>query len=161
MTCKDGSTCKAGECVADTVSVCATRKCDDSCKCKKGYKCDAVKLMCTDACAHRGAPKCELGTQCKLGQCVAGLSCDTIKCKEGYTCKAGKCAQDAACDVGFWLEDGKCADKCERTKCMAGYTCKTGKGCVADVACPVAGCKEGYTCTAGKCEEDADRKSVV
>ena len=152
-TCKPGSFCRSGTCVADD-------KCHDCLPgnnpcCKTGELCPGMEPCCG---------------VCKTGQCGCRLNC-TKNC-DGLQCGFGGCTDTdcGTCKPGSFCYQGRCMadDKCHNCKpgngpcCIAGEMCPGGTPCcgvcVDNSAC---GCRlnctkncTGLVCGFGGCTDN-------
>ena len=135
--------------------------------------CDSAKTTCPcDA-----TTKCEAGTQCLGGLCVAGCDftyecgaakvcvngqcapgCDAqTPCAAGYTCSAGACLLDPSnpecsvsvpCAAGKTCVGGLCTSACTANiDCAAGQICNAATGSCIADPSPTAGCSDSVKCT--------------
>ena len=132
--------------------------CNTDFDCPQDWICATSGPQGTKSCQRKNdklvcSPRCETGTICTQGKCVAVQRCNP-SCANGSTCQNGRCVASCnpPCKADHICRSGSCVPKpaCEKdVDCPIGQVCKSG-------SCRATGiveCKENLDCTNGtKCE---------
>ena len=129
-----------------------TCPCDATSKCDSGTQC--LGGLCVAGCDF--TYECGAAKVCVNGQCAPG--CDAQSpCAAGYTCSAGACLVDpnnpecspnAPCAAGKSCVGGLCTSACvANTDCAAGEICNAGTGTCVADPSPKAACGDTVKCT--------------
>jgi MYXO-CTERM domain-containing protein len=137
-----------GETASCIRGVCTQNCGGDEFPCPDALKCDEGR--CVEAeCA---GVRCEPGTSCQKGQCVA--PCEDVRCPLGQLCRSGVCKDPCAavsCGAGSVCREGACLEACQCSGCPGGSSCDANSGKCVEQGCAGVSCPAGTACQAGAC----------
>ena len=164
-----GGTGGAGGSAVTTSTSTGTPACDPTqttCPCDAENKCDSgtqcVNGLCVAGCDF--TYECGADKVCVNGQCAPGCDAEN-PCAAGYTCTAGACIVDPSnpqcsaavpCPAGQLCASGLCTSACNgNADCPSGQICNAGTGTCISDPSPKPACGDTVKCT-GQGQECAD-----